>query len=78
MTALLDRLLESVTAAAAREAEGHGFPVATGLAGAFRRLVLAGPESEQRALALAAEVLDRLERKEREAGPGGADVLAGT
>jgi len=67
MTALLDRLLESVMAAAAREAGGDGFPVATGLAGAFRRLVLAGPEGEQRAVTLGVEVLDRLERKEREA-----------
>ncbi|MGH7308929.1 MAG: indolepyruvate oxidoreductase subunit beta family protein [Candidatus Rokuibacteriota bacterium] len=67
MTTLLDGLLESVSAAVASEAGGDGFPVARGLAGAFRRLVLTGPEGEQRAVALAAEVLARLERKEREA-----------
>jgi indolepyruvate ferredoxin oxidoreductase beta subunit len=67
MTALLDGLLQSVEAAVAREAGGSGFPVTTGLVGAFRRLVLTGPEGEQRAVALAAEVLARLERKEREA-----------
>lgn len=67
MTVLFDRLLDDVMAAAAGEGGGAGCPVATGLAGTFRRLVLAGPEGEQRAVALAAEVLDRLARKEREA-----------
>jgi indolepyruvate ferredoxin oxidoreductase beta subunit len=66
MLAHLDRLLESVMTAAASEA-GDGFPVATGLAGAFRRLVLTDPEGEQRAVRLAGEVLARLARKEREA-----------
>ncbi|HSF06831.1 MAG TPA: indolepyruvate oxidoreductase subunit beta family protein [Methylomirabilota bacterium] len=67
MMAHLDRLLESVMTAAASEAGGDGFPVATGLAGAFRRLVLTDPEGEQRAVGLAAEVLARLEQKDREA-----------
>ncbi len=67
MTALLDRLLESVLDAAAKETGADGVPIAIRLASAFRRLVLAGPEGEQRAVALAVEVLGRLERKEREA-----------
>lgn len=40
---------------------------AASFASAFRRLVLTGPEGKQRAVTLAAEVLARLERKEREA-----------
>lgn len=67
MTALFDRLLDSVTAAAAREVDGDGCLIATRLAGTFRRLALAGPEGEQRAVGLAADVLDRLARKERDA-----------
>jgi indolepyruvate ferredoxin oxidoreductase beta subunit len=67
LAAQLDRLLDSVLAAAAREGGGDGFAVATGLAGAYRRLTLAGPEGEQRAAELATEVLDRLDRRERAA-----------
>jgi indolepyruvate ferredoxin oxidoreductase, beta subunit len=67
MTALLDHLLESVFDAAAKEAGADGVPIAVRLAGTFRRLVLAGPEGEQRAVALAGEVLGRLEREDREA-----------
>jgi indolepyruvate ferredoxin oxidoreductase beta subunit len=67
MLSLLDRLLDSALDAAAKEASAGGVPVASGLAGAFRRLVLTGPDGEQRAMALADEVLGRLDRKERDA-----------
>jgi indolepyruvate ferredoxin oxidoreductase beta subunit len=67
MLSLLDRLLESVLDAAAKEASAGGVSVASGLAGAFRRLVLTGPDGEQRAMALADEVLSRLDRKDRDA-----------
>lgn len=59
---LVDDLLARVGAAADLEAAGgQGFPVATALAETYRRLVLAGPETEARAPALAAEVVRRLE-----------------
>ena len=68
MLAGLDALLDTVLAAARREAAaGAGFPLASRLASLYRTLVLQGPESEARALALAAEVGDRLERGEYEA-----------
>jgi indolepyruvate ferredoxin oxidoreductase beta subunit len=63
MRAHLDLLLETVLAAASREAgTNRGFPLATRLASLYRTLVLEGPDGEVRARALAAEVDDRLAR----------------
>lgn len=75
MAGLLDQLLQTVLQAASIEAlGGAGVPVAVQLAGAYRRLVLLGPEHEARAVALAIEVLACLERGE----PGAAvTVLKG-
>ena len=68
MLAGLDGLLDTVLAAARREAAaGAGFPLASRLASLYRTLVLQGPESEARARALTAEVGDRLERGQYDA-----------
>jgi indolepyruvate ferredoxin oxidoreductase, beta subunit len=61
MTATLDHLLDTVLKSATIEAgRGGGFAVSTGLAGVYRTLVLSGPDGEERAPVLAAEVLARL------------------
>lgn len=63
MLGLFDHLLQSALQAASIEAlGGAGVPVATQLAGVYRRLVLLGPEHEARAQALVASVLQHLEK----------------
>jgi len=78
MLAGLDALLDTVLAAARREAAaGAGFPLASRLASLYRTLVLEGPESEARARALATEVSARLERGEYEAAREGLIEVGG-
>ncbi len=66
MAAHLDRLLASVMRAAELEAAARtGFEASRTLAARYRILVLQGPETEPRAVSLAAEVLDRLGAADR-------------
>jgi indolepyruvate ferredoxin oxidoreductase, beta subunit len=68
MTAAFDDLLDAVEAVAALEAEGPGgFELSAGLARAYRTLVLQGPEHEDEARRLAAEVRQRLAAGDRSA-----------
>jgi len=61
MVGHFDRLLETVTRAAERETvNGGNFEAPRSLAARYRALVLQGPESETKAVALAAETLSRL------------------
>ena len=66
---LFDDLLQRALQAGALEAVygGGAVTVATELTAAYRRLVLQGPEHEPRAVALAADVIARLEKNEPEA-----------
>jgi hypothetical protein len=62
MTALFDDLLDTTLAAATAEApRGHGFPIATTFAAAYRRLVLKGPDGESQAQSLAATLRSKLD-----------------
>jgi indolepyruvate ferredoxin oxidoreductase beta subunit len=66
MAAHLDRLLASVVRAAELEAAARaGFEASRALAARYRILVLQGPDTEPRAVSLAAEVLDRLGAADR-------------
>ncbi len=57
MTALFDELLETTMATGTLEApRGDGFPLATGFAATYRRLVLQGPDGEVQARQLAADL----------------------
>jgi indolepyruvate ferredoxin oxidoreductase beta subunit len=68
LEALLDDLLDKVLRAAELEATASGdFRIASSLAGRYRDLVLQGPESEPLAAGLAADVVSRLERGDRDA-----------
>lgn len=68
LEAVLDDLLDKVLRAAELEAAASGgFRVASALAERYRALVLQGPESEPLAAGLAADVVSRLERGDREA-----------
>ncbi len=66
MAAHLDRLLASVMRAAELEAAARaGFEASQALAARYRILVLQGPDTEPRAVSLAAEVLARLGAADR-------------
>ncbi len=66
MAAHLDRLLASVVRAAELEAAARaGFEASRALAARYRILVLQGPDTEPRAVSLAAEVLARLGAADR-------------
>jgi indolepyruvate ferredoxin oxidoreductase beta subunit len=66
MAAHLDRLLAGVMRAAELEAAARaGFGASRALAARYRILVLQGPDTEPRAVSLAAEVLDRLGAADR-------------
>lgn len=66
MAAHLDRLLAGVMRAAELEAAARaGFEASRALAARYRILVLQGPDTEPRAVSLAAEVLDRLGAADR-------------
>jgi indolepyruvate ferredoxin oxidoreductase beta subunit len=69
MTALLATLLDAVLPVAEVEAKsGQGWAAAAGLAAAFRRLVLQGPDGEARAEALARDVLAHVVERQDRAG----------
>ncbi len=77
LAGLVEDLLERVLRADALEAQaGHDAEVATRLAARYRALVLAGPEHEPRAVALAADVVAALEKGDRAAALAALDTPA--
>jgi hypothetical protein len=68
LTSVFDDLIQRALQAGSLETlQGGHVTVATELTAAYRRLVLLGPEQEARAVALAADVITRLEKNEPDA-----------